>query len=167
MAKKWVFTFTKYPLWNKFAFTYLYNSLSSFIVNHQICTPCNYYMIVSIDFEICTRRLESSSIGVIWQFCPVSCIKQNWLKDFSLSTSTNQIEIRFTAVFFQLFNFKMKILPILGHLHYIQQYFCLFIGELMELLCNNLNDKHHVRLEWYIILLIIVEVIFEFLHFFR
>jgi len=41
------------------------------------------------------------------------------------------------------------------------------IGELMELLCNNLNDKHHVRLEWYIILLIIVEVIFEFLHFIR
>jgi glutathione synthase len=40
------------------------------------------------------------------------------------------------------------------------------IGELMELVSNYLNDKHHVRLEWYIIGLIVVEVVFEFLHFF-
>lgn len=37
--------------------------------------------------------------------------------------------------------------------------------ELVELLSSNLNDKHHVRLEWMIILLITVEVIFELMHY--
>ncbi|CAG7730039.1 unnamed protein product [Allacma fusca] len=36
--------------------------------------------------------------------------------------------------------------------------------ELLELILSHLNDKHHVRLEWLIILLITVEVGFEILH---
>lgn len=38
--------------------------------------------------------------------------------------------------------------------------------ELMNLLGNHMNDKHHVRLEWMIIILIMVEVLFEMAHFF-
>jgi len=37
--------------------------------------------------------------------------------------------------------------------------------ELVELVSSHLNDKHHVRLEWMIIVLIMVEVVFEMLHF--
>ncbi|KAH8400573.1 hypothetical protein KR222_007114, partial [Zaprionus bogoriensis] len=37
--------------------------------------------------------------------------------------------------------------------------------ELAELVSHNLNDAHHIRLEWMIILLIMVEVGFEILHF--
>lgn len=37
--------------------------------------------------------------------------------------------------------------------------------ELMELLDSWLGDKHHIRLEWMIIALIMVEVVFEILHF--
>ncbi len=37
--------------------------------------------------------------------------------------------------------------------------------ELMDLLTTHLNDKHHVRLEWFIIILIMVEVVFELMHF--
>lgn len=37
--------------------------------------------------------------------------------------------------------------------------------ELTELVSSNLNDKHHVRLEWMIIILIMVEVGFETLHY--
>lgn len=38
--------------------------------------------------------------------------------------------------------------------------------ELAELVSFNLNDAHHVRLEWMIIALIMVEVGFEFIHYF-
>lgn len=38
--------------------------------------------------------------------------------------------------------------------------------ELMNLLTNHMNDKHHVRLEWMIIILIMVEVSFEVVKFF-
>ena len=38
-------------------------------------------------------------------------------------------------------------------------------SELMELLSTHLKDKHHVKLEWYIIVLIMVEVGFELAHF--
>lgn len=38
--------------------------------------------------------------------------------------------------------------------------------ELADLISSNLNDKHHIRLEWMIIILIMVEVGFEFLHYF-
>ncbi|XP_063227437.1 required for meiotic nuclear division protein 1 homolog [Bacillus rossius redtenbacheri] len=37
--------------------------------------------------------------------------------------------------------------------------------ELVELLSSHLSDRHHVRLEWMIIVLIMVEVVFEALHF--
>lgn len=37
--------------------------------------------------------------------------------------------------------------------------------ELVELLSTHLNDRHHVRLEWMIIILIMVEVGFEVLHY--
>lgn len=37
--------------------------------------------------------------------------------------------------------------------------------ELAELISSNLNDTHHVRLEWMIICLIMIEVFFECLHF--
>lgn len=37
--------------------------------------------------------------------------------------------------------------------------------ELTELVSSNLNDAHHVRLEWMIIVLIMVEVAFETLHY--
>lgn len=37
--------------------------------------------------------------------------------------------------------------------------------ELMELLSHHLNDNHHVRLELMIIVLILIEVAFEFLHY--
>ena len=37
--------------------------------------------------------------------------------------------------------------------------------ELAELISTNLNDKHHIRLEWMIIILIMVEVGFEILHY--
>lgn len=37
--------------------------------------------------------------------------------------------------------------------------------SLIELVTNHLNDKHHVRLEWMIIILIMVEVGFEILHY--
>ncbi|XP_037036439.1 required for meiotic nuclear division protein 1 homolog [Bradysia coprophila] len=36
--------------------------------------------------------------------------------------------------------------------------------ELAELISSNLNDKHHVRLEWMIIWLIMIEVLFECIH---
>ena len=37
--------------------------------------------------------------------------------------------------------------------------------ELVELLSTHLSDKHHVKLEWMIIILICVEVGFEALHY--
>lgn len=37
--------------------------------------------------------------------------------------------------------------------------------ELVELLSSHLSDKHHIRLEWMIIVLIMVEVGFEVLHY--
>lgn len=37
--------------------------------------------------------------------------------------------------------------------------------ELVELLSSHLSDRHHVRLEWMIIVLIMVEVGFETLHY--
>ena len=37
--------------------------------------------------------------------------------------------------------------------------------SLIELVSHHLNDRHHVRLEWIIILLIMVEVAFECLHY--
>nr|CAD7268606.1 unnamed protein product [Timema shepardi] len=37
--------------------------------------------------------------------------------------------------------------------------------ELVELLSSHLSDRHHVRLEWMIIMLIMVEVVFEVLHY--
>ncbi|KAK6191968.1 hypothetical protein SNE40_003531 [Patella caerulea] len=37
--------------------------------------------------------------------------------------------------------------------------------ELTELLSSHLNDTHHVRLEWMIIVLIMVEVVFETVHY--
>lgn len=37
--------------------------------------------------------------------------------------------------------------------------------ELAELVSSHLNDAHHVRLEWMIIILIMVEVAFEVLHY--
>ncbi|XP_058814888.1 required for meiotic nuclear division protein 1 homolog [Topomyia yanbarensis] len=37
--------------------------------------------------------------------------------------------------------------------------------ELADLISSNLNEKHHVRLEWMIIILIMVEVGFEILHY--
>ncbi|XP_031621233.1 required for meiotic nuclear division protein 1 homolog [Contarinia nasturtii] len=37
--------------------------------------------------------------------------------------------------------------------------------ELTELISSNLNDAHHVRLEWMIIVLIMVEVAFETIHY--
>lgn len=37
--------------------------------------------------------------------------------------------------------------------------------ELAELISHNLNDKHHIRLEWMIIILIMVEVGFEIVHY--
>ena len=39
------------------------------------------------------------------------------------------------------------------------------LTELLSLLSNHLNDRHHVRLEWYIIALIMLEVILELWHF--
>lgn len=38
-------------------------------------------------------------------------------------------------------------------------------NDLMDLITNHLNDSHHVRLEWFIIILIMIEVCFELLHF--
>lgn len=37
--------------------------------------------------------------------------------------------------------------------------------ELVELLSSHLSDRHHIRLEWMIIVLIMVEVGFETLHY--
>ncbi|XP_074599026.1 required for meiotic nuclear division protein 1 homolog [Brevipalpus obovatus] len=37
--------------------------------------------------------------------------------------------------------------------------------ELMDLISCHLNDKHHVRLEWMIIILIMVEIVFEAVHY--
>lgn len=37
--------------------------------------------------------------------------------------------------------------------------------ELVELLSHILSDKHHIRLEWMIIVLIMVEVGFEIIHY--
>ena len=37
--------------------------------------------------------------------------------------------------------------------------------DLMDLLTTHLNDKHHTKLEWYIIALIMIEVVFELWHF--
>lgn len=37
--------------------------------------------------------------------------------------------------------------------------------ELTDLISSNLNDAHHVRLEWMIIILIMVEVAFETIHY--
>lgn len=37
--------------------------------------------------------------------------------------------------------------------------------ELVELLSHHLSDKHHIRLEWMIIALIMVEVAFEIIHY--
>jgi len=38
--------------------------------------------------------------------------------------------------------------------------------ELMNLLAGHMNDRHHIRLEWMIIVLITVEVVFEFIRFY-
>ena len=38
-------------------------------------------------------------------------------------------------------------------------------SELMSLVSEHLSDKHHVRLEWFIIVLIMIEVVFELAHF--
>ncbi|XP_052223661.1 required for meiotic nuclear division protein 1 homolog isoform X6 [Dreissena polymorpha] len=40
-----------------------------------------------------------------------------------------------------------------------------YCSEILQLLSNQLNDKHHVRLEWIIIILILIEVLFECLHY--
>ena len=37
--------------------------------------------------------------------------------------------------------------------------------ELLDLVTNHLNDHHHTKLEWYIIILIMIEVVFELFHF--
>lgn len=37
--------------------------------------------------------------------------------------------------------------------------------SLIELVSHHLNDKHHIRLEWMIIILIMIEVGFECLHY--
>lgn len=37
--------------------------------------------------------------------------------------------------------------------------------ELVELLSSHLSDRHHIRLEWMIIVLIMVEVAFETIHY--
>lgn len=37
--------------------------------------------------------------------------------------------------------------------------------ELVDLLSSHLSDKHHIRLEWMIIVLIMVEVSFEIIHY--
>jgi len=37
--------------------------------------------------------------------------------------------------------------------------------ELVSILSSHLSDRHHVRLEWMIIVLIMVEVAFEVLHY--
>lgn len=37
--------------------------------------------------------------------------------------------------------------------------------ELMDLISTHLSDEHHVRLEWFIIVLIMIEVVFEIMHF--
>lgn len=37
--------------------------------------------------------------------------------------------------------------------------------ELAELVSSHVNDKYYVRLEWMVIILIVVEVAFEMLHF--
>ncbi len=37
--------------------------------------------------------------------------------------------------------------------------------ELVDLLSSHLSDRHHIRLEWMIIILIMVEVGFEILHY--
>ncbi|GIY41763.1 required for meiotic nuclear division protein 1 homolog [Caerostris extrusa] len=39
-----------------------------------------------------------------------------------------------------------------------------YCSELIDLLSNHMNDKHHVRLEWMIIILIMVEVAIELIH---
>lgn len=38
---------------------------------------------------------------------------------------------------------------------------------LVDLVSSHLSDRHHTRLEWMIIILIMVEVMFEILHAFR
>lgn len=38
-------------------------------------------------------------------------------------------------------------------------------AELLSLITSHLNDEHHVRLEWFIIILIMIEVVFECWHF--
>ncbi|XP_026467974.1 required for meiotic nuclear division protein 1 homolog [Ctenocephalides felis] len=37
--------------------------------------------------------------------------------------------------------------------------------ELADLISSHLNDRHHIRLEWMVIVLILVEVLFEVLHY--
>lgn len=37
--------------------------------------------------------------------------------------------------------------------------------ELVSILSSHLSDRHHIRLEWMIIILIMVEVAFEVLHY--
>lgn len=37
--------------------------------------------------------------------------------------------------------------------------------ELIELVSSHLNDRHHVRLEWMIIILIMIEIVFEVMHY--
>jgi len=37
--------------------------------------------------------------------------------------------------------------------------------ELVSILSSHLSDRHHIRLEWMIIILIMVEVAFEILHY--
>lgn len=54
------------------------------------------------------------------------------------------------------------------HSLFLQQVMNVKLGhcvELMELLKSHLNEKHSARLEWIIIILIMVEVGFELLHY--
>lgn len=40
-----------------------------------------------------------------------------------------------------------------------------YCSEILQLFSSQLNDQHHIRLEWIIIILILIEVIFECIHY--
>ncbi|OTF81853.1 DUF155 domain containing protein [Euroglyphus maynei] len=67
-----------------------------------------------------------------------------------------ELERLFTATYFHLnINKRTRVMnEKLNH--------CI---ELMDLLSSHLNDIHHVRLEWMIIILIMIEVVFEVVHY--